>query len=196
MVRVYLIRHGQGPNNIIDKSHPASGWRFNLLQRALAWLPVTPRGAAEARGTARTLRALSEGQIDRLYTSPFGRARATARIIGRRLGVKPDAVRDLREIGPGLLDGDQPRLPLALHYLVAYAAIFWPGSRGESWYHGLWRARAVWGRLTAQPARQVAIVSHNWFIGTLLLYLRLNPRWRVVHSDRDHGGVTVVEGQR
>jgi broad specificity phosphatase PhoE len=151
MVRVYLIRHGQGPNNIIDKSHPASGWRFNLLQRALAWLPVTPRGAAEARGTARTLRALSEGQIDRLYTSPFGRARATARIIGRRLGVKPDAVRDLREIGPGLLDGDQPRLPLALHYLVAYAAIFWPGSRGESWYHGLCARAPSGGGLQRSP---------------------------------------------
>jgi len=195
-VRVYLIRHGQGPNNTINKSRPAAGWRFDLLQRALAWLPVTPRGAAEARRTAKTLRAMSDGRIDRLYTSPYGRARTTARIIGRRLGVKSHTVNDLREIGPGLLDGDQPRLPLALHYFVAYAAIFWPGSRGESWYHGLWRARAVWGRITAQPAGQIAIVSHHWFIGTLLLYLRLNPRWRVVHSDGGQGGVTVVEGRR
>jgi broad specificity phosphatase PhoE len=75
-------------------------------------------------------------------------------------------------------------------------ATLWPWGRGESWYAGFARLRRVWRALTRSPERDIVVVTHHWFIWTLLGYLRLHPRWRIVHRDTHHAGISIAERNR
>jgi ribonuclease H / adenosylcobalamin/alpha-ribazole phosphatase len=84
---VHVVRHGRTALN-------ADG-RF----RGLADPPLDAVGLAEAE---RTAERLAERSVSKIATSPLGRARQTARAIGRSTGIDP-------VIEPGLLDADMGR---------------------------------------------------------------------------------------
>lgn len=82
---LYLIRHG-----VYDEEDP----RDPDVGRAL-----TPEGEEQARLTGKRLAALGI-RFDALHGSTMTRARQTAEIIGRELGMTPALTREIRECTP------------------------------------------------------------------------------------------------
>lgn len=197
-MRVYIVRHGE------DTSVMPGDWKlvpvalFDVLLRRKRDTRLTGNGRGDARQAAGQLARLEQacGPIAHLYTSPYPRARQTARILGRRLGLAPDVVEGLREISARPLPPNGRWELVWWLKVVSRLATLWPWGRGESWYAGFARLRRVWRALTKGDRRDIVIVTHHWFIRTLLVYLRLNPRWRVVRRDTQHAGISVAERDR
>ena len=197
-MRVYIVRHGQ------DTSVWPGNWKlmpvalFDVLLRRKRDTRLVASGRREARHAAEQLVQFerARGPITRLYTSPFPRARATARIVGRRLHLSPDVVDDLREISARPLPPNGRRELVWWLKVLSRLATLWPWGRGESWYAGFTRLRRVWHALTKGSERDVVVVTHHWFLRTLLVYLWLNPRWRIVRHDLHHAGISVAERDR
>ena len=194
-MRVYIVRHGE------DTVVMPGNWKlvpvglFDVLLRRKRDTRLTADGRADARRAAGQLARLERrcAPIAHLYTSPYPRARATARILGRRLRLAPDVVEGLGEIPPRPLPPNGRREAVWWLKVLSRLATLWPWGRGESWYAGFSRMRRVWRALTKGDQRDVVIVTHHWFIRTLLVYLRLNPRWRIVRRDTQHAGISVAE---
>ena len=89
---LYLIRHAMP-----DRS---TGVPYNIMPGP----PLTPIGQQEAVQTAFWLGGRS---IERLFASPFDRARATAEAIAAQLGLAIDFTEALREGGPASWDRAQ-----------------------------------------------------------------------------------------
>jgi probable phosphoglycerate mutase len=83
----FLMRHEETRKN-----------RRDLISSAYRRYPVTPRGRAAAR---RAAAALALFDLDRVYTSPFRRARETAAIVAAACGAAVAVDRDLRELTVG-----------------------------------------------------------------------------------------------
>lgn len=195
-MRVYIVRHG------LEASVWPGNWKlvpvalFDALLRRKRGTRLVPVGRAEARHAAGQLARMErdrDGSIAHLYSSPYPRALATARILGRRLRLSPDVVGDLREISPRPLPPNGRRELVLWLKILSRLATLWPWGRGESWYAGFARLRRVWRALTRSAECDIVVVTHHWFIRTLLVYLWLNPRWRVRRHDMRHAGISVVE---
>lgn len=90
-MRVLLARHGQTDWNAAGKIQGVSD------------VPLNERGREQAAVLAG--RVLDAGAISAVYTSPLKRARETAEIIGRRLGLEPVPVVALTELNFGDWEG-------------------------------------------------------------------------------------------
>ena len=90
-MRVLLARHGQTDWNAAGKIQGVSD------------VPLNERGREQAAVLAG--RVLDAGAISAVYTSPLKRARETAEIIGRRLGLEPVPVGALTELNFGDWEG-------------------------------------------------------------------------------------------
>lgn len=86
--RLLLLRHGQIKANRQGRWHGSTD------------SPLTWRGRRQAARTARHLAAQAP-TVGAIYSSPLGRCRATADIIGRRLGLPVQIHTDLREYAIG-----------------------------------------------------------------------------------------------
>ena len=157
-MEVYLVRHGQTAMN-----------RDGLLQGHTGY-GLLPEGVEDARRAARRLRGKGIGLI---YSSDLQRARETAAVLRRDLGVEaPVRVsRALREMNYGRMNGVRDavvrvRCPL---WKTDPAFVF-PG--GESYVAVQSRAQAWLARLERRrPASRVAVVTHGGWIRTLLAAL-------------------------
>ncbi len=92
-LRWVLVRHGE------------TEWIERGLLHGRLDSPLSVTGRKHAQQTAERLRGEC---FDALYTSPLGRAVETAEILGRAVGVEPQALAELREVDFGLLEG-RPR---------------------------------------------------------------------------------------
>lgn len=98
-VEVYFMRHGETPWN-----------RAKVLQGSVACTDLTPVGVAMAEETAASLAAAGT-TFDRVYTSPYLRARHTAAILARDSDVRPVDDARLRERTCGTAEGKAYRTP-------------------------------------------------------------------------------------
>src|SRR6266508_4004823 len=87
---LYLIRHGQTATNRVQI---IQGWDSE---------PLNARGRRQAELTGARL---AEADIGALYSSPLGRARETAEIIGRAIDLRPIVIGGLREMNTGNASG-------------------------------------------------------------------------------------------
>ena len=89
-MEIYLVRHGET--------------EANLEKRYYGWMetPLTPEGYLQAEKVADILK--NKG-IEKLYCSDLGRARHTAKAIGRKCLIEPVASDLLREINFGKFEG-------------------------------------------------------------------------------------------
>src|SRR5690348_17255006 len=87
---LYLIRHGQTATN---RAQIIQGWDSE---------PLNARGRQQAELTGQRLAGAG---IAALYASPLGRARETAEIIGRAIGLPPTVIPELREMDTGKASG-------------------------------------------------------------------------------------------
>ena len=86
--RLVLVRHGRTASNAAGRI------------QGRADVPLDPTGLDEAHAVARALRRFDAAA---LYTSPLSRARETAAIIGRELGLTAQSREDLTEYDFGLM---------------------------------------------------------------------------------------------
>ncbi len=154
---VYLARHGQTEWNV-------AGRRQGRLDS-----PLTPHGLRQAR---RNADLLSGHQIDAIFTSPLGRARRMAEIVGDTLGLPARVLDELAEVAHGAWSG----------LTSADIDAGWPGQRaarerdkyafrfpdGESYADAEVRAGRALAEVARSGARRPLLVSHE-MIGRMLL---------------------------
>jgi broad specificity phosphatase PhoE len=99
-MNVYLIRHAQSQDNLLNMSTRLSRREYNHLLRHAHESPLTPEGEQQAQAIGEKLRSASTEQ---LYTSPYPRALTTAQVIGQELALVAHICDDLREVQPLLL---------------------------------------------------------------------------------------------
>jgi broad specificity phosphatase PhoE len=186
-VNVYLVRHAQSEENALDLRSRMSRTDFGALLGRSAESALTPLGQQQAQAVADRL---AQQPIERLYCSPFLRARATAEVIGATIGLTPVLVDDLREVLPRPVDG-AAQASLRRLFISGYLGLFLPGT-GESWRAGYQRAKRAFATITAEPAQQIVAVAHATLISLILLGCNRDPRWRVLVRDLSNAGVSVV----
>jgi broad specificity phosphatase PhoE len=187
-VKIYLVRHAQSEENALDLRSRMSRTEFGALLGRSANAALTPLGQQQAQAVAARLAQLP---IERLYCSPFTRARATAEAIGAPHGLVPVVVDELREVLPRPVDGSQ-EASLRRLFISGYLGLFWPGSVGESWRAGYERAKQALSLISAEPAQEIVAVAHATLISLLLLACNRDPRWQVLSRDVSNAGVSVV----
>lgn len=149
---IYLVRHGQTA--------------FNAERRLQGHVdsPLTALGVRQAQAVAGLLADLVGDEPGfRIVSSPLGRARSTADIIARRLGVaEVEEDRRLIELSWGAWDG-RLRSELEAEYPEAFGRTGWAfdGPTGES-YDAVEARLADWlDSLPPEPERRIIAVSHG-----------------------------------
>lgn len=154
---VYLARHGRTEWNV-------AGRRQGRLDS-----PLTPLGLRQAH---RNADLLSSHQIDAIFTSPLGRARRTAEIVGETLGLPAQVLDELAEVAHGAWSG----------LTSAEIDAGWPGQRaareqdkytfrfpeGESYADADVRAARALAEVARSGVRRPLLVSHE-MVGRMLL---------------------------
>lgn len=151
-VTLYVVRHGATSLN---------GESGNSVDRIRAWsnVPLTDQGRQEARQAAMKLRGKGVGAI---VASDLDRAKETAEIIGRGIGLIPTFSRKLRPWDLGIFTGKST--PESLPKIEVYARDKpdTPVPEGESFNQ--FRDRAFDGvseAVAAHPGKIVALITHH-----------------------------------
>jgi alpha-ribazole phosphatase len=168
--RVYLVRHGATKlNNTTDTSQDRiRGWTD---------VPLTDEGRAEAKKAASALEGKGVGYI---ATSDLSRARETADIIGKKLGLKAVPMMGLRPWNLGEFSGKSTKevLPQLADYVQKRPAAAVPG--GESFDDFKERAfQGIADALKGAAGRPLAIVTHHRLE-------RLMEAWRAAGQPASH----------
>jgi broad specificity phosphatase PhoE len=163
VTELLLIRHGQS--------------EFNAERRWAGWehrSPLTGQGEAEAQALADDL--ASESDIEWVYTSPLLRARQTAQIIGKALGLTPLELAELREVNVGHVGGLTTE-EFGANYPEDFArwqdrtdiGFTWPGGENRC---GFFRrtARAMDHIVSMHPDDKVVVVCHGGVIRAALAH--------------------------
>lgn len=188
-MKVFLIRHAQSEENALDYRAPTSTEDYNAVLRRSPEARLTGLGERQAQAVAGLL---ARERIERLYSSPFRRALATAAVISTATGLAPQVLEDLRELLPAPVERPRRAASLRRHFIRSYLGMLLPNSGEHTWPAGYRRAQAVWTAMTAEPAAEIAAVSHRGLIGLILLSLRRSPRWKVLQRDLHNGGISIV----
>jgi broad specificity phosphatase PhoE len=214
-MELYLIRHGQSANNVLESALPGSpasqGSRHQDPE-------LTPKGERQARCAAEFLargghRYPGEGPdgrppLDRLYCSPMIRALHTAQLIGQALGLRPQVWVDLHEMGGIYLDQDGAKVGYPGQgrgqLQARFPEIELPSQiREEGWWQGGFeevhraQGRAIGvarelRRLAAEGGR-VGLVSHGDFLNGLLKALENQLPGNGTYWEHRNTGITRVD---
>jgi probable phosphoglycerate mutase len=180
-VRVYLVRHGQALSNL----DPAPKLPPEQLDR------LTDLGRIQAQRAAETLRPV---RLERILTSPAGRARDTAREIGTLLGLPVDVE---ARLGPLSLGKAPPGWDDAWDWRVSE----WEAGRdpapegGESMEAMGRRVLELVQSLAARPGRSLVLVAHSEVVTAFVGELSGTPPARRWPPSVPNGSVTAVEAR-
>lgn len=153
---IYSARHGETPLNV----------QFRLCGRID--VPLTNKGLAQAGELAASLAGKG---IERIYCSDLLRARQTAEIVGKALGVVPVPDARLRESDFGAMERCPRDDPEYDRRKRAFAERF-PGG-GESILQAAHRVYGFLDEILPECAGQtVLIVSHGWTNKMIASYFR------------------------
>lgn len=153
MKRLLLVRHGLTETN-------AAG-----LMRGWTDDPLSPLGRRQVAVTAEYL--LTQAPFEALYCSTLPRSLETAEVIAARLGLRPQARDDLRELNLGDLEGRGEDELWSYFVERAGAERGLSGMRdvklpgGESVVQFIQRTRAALGAIAQAHAGRVVVVSHG-----------------------------------
>jgi broad specificity phosphatase PhoE len=179
---VYLVRHGQ------------TVWNTQRRRQGQLDSPLTPEGLLHAERSADLVKAMG---VDRVFSSPLGRARTTAAMIAARLALPVEVIEDLQEVHHGRIAGlsdleierDHPKVA-ADRARDKYRYRF-PG--GESYADADQRAEQALAQIRATRVRRPLIVAHE-MIGRMLLrnLLDLDPQTSLSFS-HPHGVIYRIQ---
>lgn len=160
MNRVYLVRHGENPANLLKQ------FSHKLVDHSL-----TPKGVVQSQQTAAFFR---DKGVDAIYSSPLRRARETADIIGKELNLPVEEVEEFREINVGRLESEPPSaenwniyFQIARDWFEGRAESGFP--EGENYHQLLDRMqRGLAQALEGRENQTVVVVAHGGiFIATI-----------------------------
>lgn len=185
MREIYLIRHGE-----ITQSSPR---RFV----GQSDLPLTDRGREQMRQVADYL--VGKG-VSRLLCSPLSRCVESAGIVGLALGLRPEVVPELREIGLGVWEGlkvaeVRERFPGDYEARGLDLAGFRPPG-GESFADLQRRAWAAFENVMEGGQDCVAIVAHGGVNRVLLCRILGMPLENLFRLGQDYACVNVLRTGR
>lgn len=162
----YLVRHGQ------------TVWNTQRRRQGQLDSPLTPQGLLHAERTADLVKTMN---VDRVLSSPLGRALTTATTIASTLALPVEVIDDLQEVHHGRIAGlsdtqierDHPQVA-ADRARDKYRYRF-PG--GESYADADQRAEHALAQIAATGVHRPLIVAHE-MIGRMLLrnLLGLDPQ--------------------
>jgi broad specificity phosphatase PhoE len=183
--RLFLVRHGETDDN------------KNFVFQGQTGLGLNPHGRDQAaRLAARLVRAARRPAA--LYASDLDRARETAEILGRAIGLPPTLDTDLREVFLGAWQG-MTGAEVAARFPEEWGA--WRRGEdlkrggGESYAElGARVAGAVDRAAAAHPGEAVILVSHGASIKSIVArVLGLGPQGMRAFRVPDNTAVTIVE---
>ena len=155
--QVAIVRHGET--------------EWNVLRRRQGQLdsPLTRRGRDQARAMAATVTTM---RADSVFSSPLGRARATAETISKALGEPVQVVDELREVDHGDMAGlDATEIDERWPGAMAHRErdkFDWRFPGGESYRDAAARARAALAVVASSTPRRPLIVTHE-MVGRMLV---------------------------
>jgi alpha-ribazole phosphatase/probable phosphoglycerate mutase len=150
-VRLLCLRHGESENVITGTAG------------VLLTAPLTPHGRDQSVTAAKLL---GPEPVTRIYCSTAARARETADIIGRILGIEAVTMADLLEVGIGTAEGahDQAtraRTAEVLHAWIVQRELSAQVADGETGHEVVERITAALTAIAdSHPGRAVAVVGH------------------------------------
>ncbi len=182
MNTLYLLRHG-------ETEKPAE--RTFLGRRDLA---MTDHGCEQMSRCARLLPGRS---IQRLFCSPLGRCRQSARIISDILGLPVEVEHGLSEIDLGSWDGltmdaVQRQFPAAFAARGSDLAGFHPPG-GESFSDLRNRVVPVFTRISRLEGQAAVIIAHAGVNRVILCHILGIPLQQLFRLGQDHGCINVID---
>ncbi|KAB2891453.1 MAG: histidine phosphatase family protein [Desulfobulbaceae bacterium] len=181
MKTIYLLRHGEiathSPRRFIGQTE----------------LALTDRGREQMRWIAGCLKVTD---IDRLVTSPLGRCRESAGILGEILGPSPEIEPALREIAMGAweemtVDEVKRRFPGSYEARGRDIAIFRPPA-GESFTDLSDRVWPAFLRILAGEAKSIVIIGHAGVNRVLLCRILGMPLPLLFRLRQDYACVNII----
>jgi broad specificity phosphatase PhoE len=214
-MEVYLIRHGQSANNVIESALPGSP----AAQASRHQDPeLTARGERQAQCAAAFLvrgghlypdeHQPQRPVLDQLFCSPMIRALHTAQFIGQALDLRPEVWVDIHEMGGIYLDQDggkmgfpgQGRSQLRARFPEVQLP---PEIREEGWWRGGFeevpqaqgRAIGVASQLRRMAGNggRVGLVSHGDFLNALLKALENQLPSTGTYWEHRNTGITRLD---
>lgn len=178
---MFLARHGETEWN-------RAGRRQGQLDS-----PLTEDGLRQAQ----TIAAICSGlEIDKIFTSPLGRAYETANVIGSQLNCSVEVIDELAEVHHGTFAGLTNDEIEAKHpgelQRREHEKFTWTFPEGESYADAESRAGSALGRITAFDAQAPLLVTHEMVGRTLLLSLLGLPPAEALRISIPHGTVLEV----
>jgi broad specificity phosphatase PhoE len=174
---VYLVRHGQ------------THWNHTGRRQGQLDSPLTEGGIAEIQRVAERIRSLP---VDGVFSSPLGRAVATAQICAEALGQTITSVDDLRELDHGEMAGlTNEEIERAFPGEMARRSLNkyeWRFPEGESYADADVRAASALRRIVQSGLCRPLAVSHE-MIGRMLLRNLLGVEPEEALKLRLHHGV-------
>lgn len=198
--RLWLVRHGESEGNVADNAAKATGADTVSVGVRDPDVPLSELGRRQAAAVASCWRG--EPPPDVVFSSPYERARETARIAVRQANLDVEIRCDerLRERDLGLFDGltgigIRSRFPDEAARRAWLGKFYYRPPYGESWADVALRARAVLTDIgRAQPAARVAIFSHQAVLFVLRYVIEEFSEQQILDIDRrvvfHNGGVT------
>ena len=191
---LWIVRHGQSAGNVARDAAEAQG--LELIDIAFRDIdtPLSDLGVAQSI-------ALGEwfGRIDPaerpevLLTSPYVRARETARLVAERAGVPDLQLRcdeRLREKEFGILDrltkhGITVKHPDLAAQRAHVGKFYFRPPGGESWCDVILRLRSLVEMVTREYAqKRVLVVAHQVIVNCLRYLLEQMDEQRILEIDR------------
>jgi 2,3-bisphosphoglycerate-dependent phosphoglycerate mutase len=171
--RLWVVRHGESAGNVArDAAHAAQLADIKLETRDVD-VPLSARGEQQSAALGRWFAAMpADARPEIVFSSPYRRARSTAKIIEQCEGVAPGfskCVIDerLREKEFGILDrltrlGIEQRYPEQAVSRKLVGKFYYRPPAGESWCDVILRLRAVLDTICIHcSGRRVLIVGHQ-----------------------------------
>ncbi|HEX5958130.1 MAG TPA: histidine phosphatase family protein [Hyphomicrobiaceae bacterium] len=186
---VYLVRHGQSEHNVAP-----------VFQSPDA--PLSPEGSRQAEYIAERISRLS---FQALIASPFPRASKTAEAIARATGKQPELselfverLKPTRINGKPFTDAEADAV-----WRQWERSLYTPGLRvedGENFDDLVARADAALAYLTARTEPALVVVTHGYFLRTVLARVLLGDllngelfRHLHGHASTENTGITVLK---
>jgi probable phosphoglycerate mutase len=160
-VAFWFLRHGE------------TDWNARGLSQGSTDIPLNAVGVAQARRAALTL--LGRG-VAAIVSSPLGRARHTAEIVGEALRLPVAIEEDLREVRFGVQEGQ----PMGDWYDDWIAGAYTPEG-AETFAELRARAAAAVNRAIARPG-PVLVVAHGALFRALRQVMGMQPNVRTPNA--------------